>query len=224
MPRKNHNKNTKKKLNVKLRLDDKNVNEIIKIVKKLIKEHKSFISRQLYRKEVTTKNHELENSKLKELENQIDSLNSKAIRLENDKILYETENNKLKEKLKCITNLYEENKSDLERYYNVIQRTYSILQEAFSSNEIDISQLAGLCNEIKDVCEGSEVGSNISSAGHSTDNIVYSSFDDALSVFEPKIVEVIEENDSDQNFPSLNRFLHFYEHCSDPNDQKFYSF
>ncbi|CAG8834083.1 36396_t:CDS:2, partial [Racocetra persica] len=96
-------------------------------------------------------------------------------------------NNELKEKLKRITNLYEENKSDLERYYNVIQRTYSILQEAFN-----IRQLAGLCNEIRDVCGGSEV--------------VYNSFDDALSASEPKIVKVIEENDRDQNFPSLNRF------------------
>ncbi|RIB05807.1 hypothetical protein C2G38_2047307 [Gigaspora rosea] len=63
------------------------------------------------------------------------------------------------------------NKSDLERYYNVIQKTYSILQEVFSSNKIDTLQLAGLCNEIKEVCEGSEVDSNITTE-HSPDEIV----------------------------------------------------
>ncbi|RIB02668.1 hypothetical protein C2G38_2049879 [Gigaspora rosea] len=165
MPRKEHYSKTQKQLNMKLRSEDKNVNEIIRIVEKLIKEHKSLISRQLNRNEITTKNYELENSELKKLENQIDSLKSKEAKrlekLENNKILYETENNELKDKLKRITNLYEDNKSDLERYYNVIQRTYSILQEVFTSNKIDTLQLAGLCNEIKEVCEGSEVESNI---------------------------------------------------------------
>ncbi|CAG8847878.1 13295_t:CDS:2, partial [Racocetra persica] len=64
--------------------------------------------------------------------------------------------------------------------------------EAFSSNEIDIRQLAGLYNKIRDVCGGSEV--------------VYNLFDDTLSAFEPKIVE---KNDRDQNFPFLNHFSIF---------------
>ncbi|CAG8856835.1 7832_t:CDS:2, partial [Gigaspora margarita] len=112
----------------------------------------------------------------------------------------------------------------LERYYNVIQRTYSILQEVFSSNKIgklktcavhnlyynfpnpnsfpDTRQLAGLCNEIKEVCEGSEVDYNIPTAEHSPDEIVFNSFEDALRESEPKI----EEMDAEQNFPSFDRY------------------
>ncbi|CAG8857157.1 3176_t:CDS:1, partial [Gigaspora margarita] len=119
-----------------LRSDNKNINKIIKIVKKLIKERKSFLSCQFFRNKISKENFELENSKLKELGTQIDSLNAKAKRLENDKILYQTENKELKEKLQRITNLYKDYKSDLEKYYNVVQRTYSILQKAFSSNKI----------------------------------------------------------------------------------------
>ncbi|KAF0538754.1 hypothetical protein F8M41_007522 [Gigaspora margarita] len=203
---------------MKLRSEDKNVNEIIRIVKKLIKERKSFISRQLNRNEITTKNYKLENSELKKLENQIDSLKSKEAKrlekLENNKILYETENNKLKEKLNCITNLYEDNKSDLERYYNVIQKTYSILQEVFSSNKIDTLQLAGLCNEIKEVCEESEVESNITTE-HSPDGIVFNSFEDALFESEPKI----EEIDAEQRFPTLVRYQRFYAQTNDQENE-----
>ncbi|CAG8855263.1 17661_t:CDS:2, partial [Gigaspora margarita] len=161
-------------------------------------------------------NFELENFKLEKLGTQIDSLNAKAKRLENDKILYQTENKKLKKKLQRITNLYEVNKLVLERYYNVIQRTYSILQEAFSSDKIDARQLAGLYNEIKEVCKGSKVDSNIPTAEHSP---------------EPKI----EEIDTERSFPSLVHYHHFYENTNNSydqedentkntNDQEFFSF
>ncbi|RIB24464.1 hypothetical protein C2G38_2168602 [Gigaspora rosea] len=218
MPRKDHYKKSQKQLNMKLCSEDKNVNEIIRIVKKLIKERKSFISRQLNKNEITTKNYELENSELKKLENQIDSLKSKEAKrlekLENNKILYETENNELKEKLNRITNLYEDNKSDLERYYNVIQRTYSILQEVFSSNKIDTIQLAGLCNEIKEVCEGSEVESNITTE-NSPDGIVLNSFEDALLESEPKI----EEINAEQSFPTLVCYQRFYAQTNDQENK-----
>ncbi|RIB01027.1 hypothetical protein C2G38_2232088 [Gigaspora rosea] len=228
MPRKNHHQNTKNNLNMKLRSDNKNVTEIIQIVKKLIKERKSFLSRQFHKNEISKENFELENSKLKELGVQIDSLSAKTKRLENDKILYQTENKELKEKLQRITNLYEDNKSDLERYYKVIQRTYSILQKAFSSNEIDISQLAGLCYEIRDVCDGNEVESNITTAENSPEKKVYNSFEEALKESEPKIQEI----DTEQSFPSLVRSQCFYEKTNDQEDentnntydQEFFSF
>ncbi|CAG8845697.1 17292_t:CDS:2, partial [Gigaspora margarita] len=137
-------------------------------------------------------------------------------------------NKELKEKLQHITNLYEDYKSDLEKYYNVIQRTYSILQEAFSSNKIDTRQLTDLYNEIRKVCKGSEVDSNIPSAAHSLDDLVYNSFNDALMESEPKI----EEIDAGQSFPSLVRYPRFYEktynqeyeNTNDTYDQEFLSF
>ncbi|CAG8668361.1 11306_t:CDS:2 [Racocetra fulgida] len=224
MPRKNHNRKTQNKFNMMLRLDKKNINEIKHTVKKLIKERKTFLSRQLYRKDISPKNYESENSKLTELEIQVESLISKATRLENDKILFQTENKELKEELQRISERYEDNKTELEGYYNVIQKTYSILQEVFNSNEIGkiktyIRQLADLCKEIKEICEGCEdvvSGSNIPSAYAHPNNI------DALNASEPKIVEV-EENreDREQKFPSLVRAPRFYEYPKDANDQEF---
>ncbi|CAG8830981.1 35454_t:CDS:2 [Gigaspora margarita] len=193
MPRKDHNNKMKQKLNIKLRSDDKN----------------------FYKNEIFKENFELENFKLEKLGTKIDSLNAKAKRLENNKISYQTENKELKEKLQCITNLYKDNKSVLERYYNVIQRTYSILQEVFNAR-----QLASLCNEIKEVCEGSKVDSNIPTAEHSP---VYNSFEDALMESEPKI----EEIDTERSFPSLKETQPTSqedENTKNANDQEFFSF
>ncbi|RIB19976.1 hypothetical protein C2G38_2035638 [Gigaspora rosea] len=198
MPRKDHHKKTQNKLNVKLRSDNINISEIKKIVKKLIKERKSFLSRQLNRNEIFAKYYELENSNLNKLETQIELLISKVIRLENEKNLYQTENNKLKEELQCIASIYDDNKTKLERYYNVIQRTYSVLQEVFSSNEIDIRQLADLCNEIGEICDEDFVSGNISTTSN---NIVYNSFYDALNASEEKIAEIVE--DGREQFPTL---------------------
>ncbi|CAG8684047.1 36032_t:CDS:2 [Gigaspora margarita] len=196
---------------MKLCSDDKNVNKIIKIVKKLIKERKSFLSCQFYKNEIFKKNFELENFKLEKLGTKIDSLNAKAKRLENNKILYQTENKELKK-----------NYNALPTYTKITNQTYSILQEAFSSDKIDARQLANLCNEIKEVCEGSKVDSNIPTAEHSPD---------ALMESEPKI----EEIDTERSFPSLVRYYHFYENTNksydqedentkNTNNQKFFSF
>ncbi|CAG8470831.1 352_t:CDS:2 [Dentiscutata heterogama] len=126
MPRKDHHKKTQNKLNVKLRSDNIDLN----------------------RDEIFAKYYELENSKLNKLKTQIESLISKINRLENDKNLYQTENNKLKEELQHIASRYDDNKTELERYYNVIQRTNYVLQEVFSSNEIE-----DLCNKIGEICD-----------------------------------------------------------------------
>ncbi|CAG8807523.1 19756_t:CDS:1, partial [Dentiscutata erythropus] len=136
MPRKDHHKKTQNKLNVKLRSDNIDVSKIKKIVKKLIKERKSFLSQQLNRDEIFAKYYELENSKINKLETQIESLISKINRLKNDKNLYQTENNKLKKELQRIASRYDDNKTELESYYNVIQRTNYVLQEVFGSNKI----------------------------------------------------------------------------------------
>ncbi|CAG8629564.1 1320_t:CDS:2 [Racocetra fulgida] len=228
MPRKNHYRKTQNKFNMMLRSDKKNINEIKHTVKKLIKECRAFLLRQLYNKKISPNNYELENTKLNELETQVESLISKATQLENGKILYQTENNELKEELQRIANRYEDNKTKLERYYNVIQKTYSVLQETCAiqnlyynfpdpNSLLDIRQLADLCKEIKEICEGREdvvSGPNIP---------IYNSFEDALNASEPKIVEIVEENgeDREQTFPSLARAPHFYENPKDVNDQEF---
>ncbi|CAG8785799.1 15712_t:CDS:1 [Dentiscutata erythropus] len=65
------------------------------------------------RNEIFTKCYKLENSKLTALETQIESLISKVNRLENDKILYQTENNKLKEELQRIASRYDDSTNNL---------------------------------------------------------------------------------------------------------------
>ncbi|CAG8854835.1 5018_t:CDS:1, partial [Gigaspora margarita] len=136
MPRKNHHNKTQNTLKAKLRSDNINVSEINNMVKKLIKEHKSFLLRTRQRNEISKKNYELEYFNLNKLETQFNSLISKITRLENDKDFYQTENNELKKKLQLFTNRYEDNKAELERYFKVILRTHSVLEEAFNSNEI----------------------------------------------------------------------------------------
>ncbi|CAG8846679.1 45551_t:CDS:2, partial [Gigaspora margarita] len=78
-------------------------------------------------------------------------------------------------------------------------------------------QLVDLYNEIRKVCEGSEVYSNIPSVVHSPDDLVYNSFDNALMESEPKIKEI----DAGRSFPSLVRYPHFYEKTKNTYDQEF---
>ncbi|CAG8596133.1 17240_t:CDS:2, partial [Dentiscutata erythropus] len=131
----------------------------------------------------------------------------------NDKNLYQTENNKLKEELQCISSRYDDNKTELERYYNIIQRTNYVLQKVFGSNEIDIRQLEDLCNEIGEICDKDFVSCyNIQTISN---NIVYNSFDDALNASEEKITEIVE-NGREQFLP-LVRSRCFY----DANEKEF---
>ncbi|CAG8828029.1 22179_t:CDS:2, partial [Racocetra persica] len=129
-------------------------------------------------------------------------------RLENDKILYQTENNKLKKELQRIASRYDDNKTELKRYYNIIQRPYSVLQELFNSNKI-----ADLCNKIGKICDEDFVSSyNISTISN---NIVYNSFDNTLNASEEKIAEIVK--DSRKQFSPLVRSQYFY----DANEKEF---
>ncbi|CAG8846205.1 29210_t:CDS:2, partial [Gigaspora margarita] len=183
----------------------KNISEIKNALKKLIKERKAFLSRLLYRQDISKNVYELEISKLGELESQLHGL-------ENNKNLSQNENNKLKEenlKLQRIVNMYEKTLEDdkikLERYYYTIEKTFSILQNVFVSNEIDTRELTELCNEIKEICEE---GSIVASAS-SDNNRVFNSFEDAIMASEPKIVEVNEENFGEKTMPPLKRQYRF---------------
>ncbi|CAG8550182.1 12566_t:CDS:2 [Dentiscutata heterogama] len=180
MPRKNHHNKTLNRLKAKLRLDNVNGNEISK------------------------ENYELKHSNLKKLEAQFNSLISKIIRLENDMDFYQIENNELKEKLHLFTNSYEDNKTELESYYKVIQKTYSVLEGIVNSNEIDLLQLVDLSKELSEICGAV---------------MIFNSFDDALSASEPKISEINEGegNNNGQIVPPLVRSAHFY----DKSDQNF---
>ncbi|CAG8720318.1 21228_t:CDS:10, partial [Gigaspora margarita] len=87
-----------------LRSDKKDFTELKHTFRKLIKERREFLSRQLYRNEITPDNYQSENSNLKTLETQvnsnlkelgtqIESLISKAERLENENRLSSKLNN-----------------------------------------------------------------------------------------------------------------------------------
>ncbi|CAG8713512.1 15783_t:CDS:2 [Gigaspora margarita] len=145
----------------KLRSDNINVSEINNDVKKLIKEP------------------------------QFNSLISKITRLENGIDFYQIKNNELKEKLKLLTNSYEDNKTELERYYKVIQKTHSVLEGVVNSNEIDLLQLVDLRKELSEICGAVMSDFNIPAAYSNQNNI-------ALSASKPKISEINEgeENNS----------------------------
>ncbi|CAG8459302.1 27162_t:CDS:2 [Gigaspora margarita] len=219
MPRKNHYNNTLNKLRAKLRSDNINVSKINNNVKKLIKERKSFLLRMRQRNKIFKENYELEHSNLKKLEAQFNSLISKITRLENDINFYQIENNELKEKLRLLTNSYENNKTELERYYKVIQKTHSVLEGVVNSNEIDLLQLVDLRKELSEICGAVMSDFNIPAAYSNQNNIVFNSFDEALSASEPKISEINEgeENNNGQIIPPLIQSNRFY----DKHDQNF---
>ncbi|CAG8775276.1 15254_t:CDS:2, partial [Dentiscutata erythropus] len=127
----------------------------------------------------------------------------------NDIDFYQVENNELKEKLQLFTNSYEDNKTELERYYKVIQKTHSVLEG-----------LVVLREELSEICGAVMSNFNIPAAYSNQNNIVFNSFDEALSASEPKISEINEgeeNNNNGQIFPTLVRSNHFY----DKNDQNF---
>ncbi|CAG8482546.1 32327_t:CDS:2, partial [Racocetra persica] len=167
-------------------------------------ERKAFLSCQLNRNDISKETYESKNSKLTELETQVGLLFSKTTRLENNKILFQTEIKKLKEDLQRIAKSYEDDKTKLEKYYSVIRQTHSILQEMFNSNEIDILRLSVLCKEIKEICEGCEDvnGLNIP---------IYNSFEEALNASEQKIIELDKDGKYiEPKFLSLVRQHCFY--------------
>ncbi|CAG8855133.1 33917_t:CDS:2, partial [Gigaspora margarita] len=117
-------------------------------------------------------------SKLEELKTQVVSLISKATRLENNKNSIQNENNKLRQENITLQCIVEDNKTELERYYNTIQKTYLILQSLVIFDEIE-------------TCEGedfvNENDTNISRAYTHSNNIVFNSFEEALDASGPKI-------------------------------------
>ncbi|CAG8507521.1 24739_t:CDS:2 [Gigaspora margarita] len=151
---------------------------------------------------------------------EINNAVKKLIKEQNNIDFYQIENNELKEKLQLLTNSYKNNKTELERYYKVIQKTRSVLEGIVNSNKIDLLQLVDLREELSEICRAVMSDFNIPAAYSTQNNIVFNSFDEALSASEPKISEINEgeeNNNNGQIFPSLVRSNRFY----DKNNQNF---
>ncbi|CAG8518742.1 5563_t:CDS:2 [Racocetra persica] len=158
MPRQGYFLNLKNNVTTKiLRSDKQDPKELRTLINKLIDQRQAFILRQLNRNEISTITFNSENLNLKNLKVGFDSLISKIVRLENNEKAYQNEISKFQEKniklqeknnnlevennqLKCSVDAYQKTLEDKERkiakYYNVIEKTQSVLQNAF---QIDAS-------------------------------------------------------------------------------------
>ncbi|CAG8656208.1 27122_t:CDS:2 [Gigaspora margarita] len=122
--------------------------------------------------------------------------------------------------------MYENNKTNLERYYNTIQKTYNILKEAFVDKEIDIMKLAELCNEIKEICGNEDFGdrSNEFASGSTTSNFkeMDEDFNKASNDFARSTISNNEgtNNRMGREFPTLTRTHRFVETNQDFDTEK----